>query len=81
MCSLGRWGGRLNSWDWCQLGFGKRRGGVEGGGGKDFEEVGEVGVGEVDVGVGGIFGLWGGVGGLVMGDEGWREGGGYHFGR
>jgi len=37
-----------------------------------FEEVGEAGLGEVDVGVGGIFGLWGVSGGF--GDERDRRG-------
>ncbi len=32
---------------------------MRGGGGRYFEEVGEAGLGEVDVGVGGIFGLGG----------------------
>lgn len=59
MSSLGRCGGRLNSWGGGLVGVWR-----EGERGGYFKEVGEAGLGEVDVGVGGIFGLW--RGGLVM---------------
>lgn len=70
MGSGGRCGGRVNSWGgfvslggglWCGWGGdrGERVGEGVGGMGERtyFKEVGDAGLGEVDVGVGGIFGL------------------------
>lgn len=56
MASWGRCGGRVNSCVGLLEGDPSRRGG--GGVGFYFEEVGVAGGDEVDVGVGGISGLW-----------------------
>lgn len=53
MASWGRCGGRVNSCVWVVRG-----GSGKSGGGVYFEEVGVAGGDEVDVGVGGISGLW-----------------------